>query len=155
MIEATALVGVFAAYYQFSPNISVSPYPAFRASDPFDIPFIIANNGQWDLTNIQATCSLKSVLYTGPNNSKMEVIDSMVTTEQGKSKMLSPGEGLSAKCELKRLAFMKGTTIQNAEIGMIVRFSIAFFGDIERSITFVASKDEFGDWHWLPQPAIR
>jgi hypothetical protein len=35
MIEATALVGVFAAYYQFSPNISVSPYPAFRASDPF------------------------------------------------------------------------------------------------------------------------
>lgn len=38
---------------------------------------------------------------------------------------------------------------------MIVRFSIAFLGDIERSVTFVATKDQFEDWHWLPQPTIR
>jgi len=148
-LEALAILGVIGVYYQFSPNLSLVPSVSFSASDPFHIPFVISNNGYWDLKNIVTTCHLIQAYDTHNGYSANNLIE----TDGGKSPRLSPGEGLSVSCGWSGLS--SDAKVAKADITMRVMFDLLLYGQQTRYFRFVAAKDSADQWHWLPQPCSK
>jgi hypothetical protein len=98
LLQVAAIAAAVALYFQFSPNISISPERHFVTSDAFRVPFIISNNGHWNLDNVQSVCILNDVKFKG-----IDIRRSSVSTIEGHSERLSPGEGLTVRCEREAL----------------------------------------------------
>jgi hypothetical protein len=151
LLQVVAIASAVTLYFQFSPNISISPERHFVTSDAFRVPFVISNNGHWNLENVQSVCILNDVQFKG-----LSIRRSSISTVEGHSERLSPGEGLTVKCEREvMVTSFPPTELEKADIKISVTVNTFIFGKDERSFRFTAEKSEDGRWHWLPKPMLK
>jgi hypothetical protein len=136
-------------YFQFSPNISVTPHAAF-GSDPFHTPFIISNNSYLKFSNVRTHCLLSNVKFIRGGG----MTGGDFSSKDGEAHLIAPGESIAVSCVQESINIAPNEGLLSADIRIDVMFEVFPYGyrDEEKTFRFVAVKTDNGHWFWLPQP---
>jgi hypothetical protein len=147
-LNLSAICGIVSFYYEFSPNVSVTPHVGFAGRNPLATPFVITNNSHLDLNNVSVTCIFPEVQYTHGHTLKR----SRLNLESIESLSVAAGESLTISCEQ---LFGTDRELLSATAKINVTFKVfpyEWFRIEHRTFLFDANRSENGNWFWLPQP---
>ena len=141
-----ALIGGISAFYDLSPQISLSPLQLLDTGDPFSAPFFVANEGYLPIEDVSAKCEIKLAHLEGATVKETKVYDSIDVARK-----ILPGEKFTVKCRFREEIGMGST--KDADIAIAIAYQ-PFFIPIERhrKFRFVTARGSDGAWQWLPQP---
>jgi hypothetical protein len=158
VLFAVGIPGIIAGVLALLPRASISSSEPLNESDPFSAPFVVANDGVFDLNDVKFTCIPIKVVTSTMNDSNLAVII------DGGSIRNDPTAGIRAtNLDVGILRSDSRTTaacayssaihsgaIKEASIRIILSFRQAWL-PYRRSIAgdFILTKDNSGHFHWL------
>lgn len=145
VLQVSAIFGIVSFYYEFSPNVSVTPHNGFSTQNPLFIPFIISNNGHLDLRKLEVTCTILEVQLEGGNS--FNNVKTVLTDQSN----VAAGESLAISCAPR---YRTDSPVISATVTINITFEIFpyhYLRNEDRSLRFIAASDKDRKWHWLPQ----
>ena len=144
------VVGAIALFFDFSPNISVSPTDSTQPSDPFSTLFIISVAGNMPINDVFASCALDATFGTvrlenvGFENSKLDI-----------AKEIQPGEGMTFPCRYRDMP-LAASPLTSGDLYIVISYRQSYwpFKSI-RSFRFQGQKAFDDSWRWVPQPLTK
>jgi hypothetical protein len=149
-ITVTAtILGLATGYLSLVSRVGVSPATSLDLRDPFSTPFVLSNDGQVGINNIDFTCKLLSV------KTKTLVFDNLDFSSSSQISAMEPGEKSSVTCAFRR-AFEMSEPVVSADIVISATFRPDYVPwSVKRELRFVAARDVTDILHWFPQPYSR
>lgn len=135
-----------------TPKVSVEPSVALDPNNPAFTPFVVHNQGQFSIYQVEFSCSMAEIHFPGGIRAIAEKeYENSFSDPRQIASIIGPGEKYTQLLPLTKLGY---DNFEQADIAINLSYRPIKWFPKQRSSQhrFVSTKDTNGIWHWLPQP---
>lgn len=141
---ALVLLGAVATVYFFTWRLSVTPGVTLKDSDPFKTMFILQNDGQFPVYDVEFSCLTNFVKYPKGN----KVTQLYERSETFDIPKLGANEKTSTPCLFDVYVYLPPIT---ADISLTVKYRPGFYPFHKtQHFRFLAARRDDGSYVWMP-----
>ena len=146
------LLALWGGYLTLKPSINVRLGDAYDSNNPVTIPFIIKNQGNLPIYNVESSSSMNIIKLSGNITVIAEVpFANSFSDPKQVAKIIAPGEEFTI---VLPYSHMKNNKFEESDIAIRLKFNPVKWlpWPYETTHRFESAKNKDGQWKWYPQP---